>query len=69
MMDGIIDYIKNLTAQGKYIDARLDGRCTLKGSKIRRTKSGRIIKSKSPFLSNKETAEENKKMENKTSRE
>ncbi|MDD3911792.1 MAG: 5'-nucleotidase [Bacteroidales bacterium] len=69
MMDGIIDYIKNLTAQGKYIDARLDGRCTLKGSKIRRTKSGQIIKSKSPFLSNKETAEENKKMEDKNSRE
>ena len=65
MMDGIINYVKDLTAQGKYIEAQLDGRCILKGEKIRRTKDGQIIKSKSPFMSNKETAEENKNAEDK----
>ncbi|HNY05508.1 MAG TPA: hypothetical protein PKL23_03560, partial [Candidatus Egerieousia sp.] len=66
MMDGIINYIKNLTAQGKYIDAQMDGRCTLKGLKIRR-KDGQVIKSKSPLMSNKEKAEDNKKTENENS--
>lgn len=65
MMDGIINYVKDLTAQGKYIEAQLDGRCILKGEKIRRTKDGKIIRSKSPFMSNKETAEENKNAEDK----
>lgn len=62
MMDGIINYVKDLTAQGKYIEAQLDGRCTLKGSKIRRTKVGQIVKS-TPMESNKEKTEEKKNAE------